>query len=97
MARKMFSVSGSFLIPGTREKAKFSGKVFAESRHHGSKDLATLLQEEFGWAGDDHSDRAKRAPRGVKFSPDFALMHLQWSEMISAPKVVAPIEPTVSV
>lgn len=98
MAVKLFMVTGTFIIPGTREKAKFSGKVIAESRHHGSKQMANHLQEEFGWAGDDHADRGKRAPRGVKFSPDFALLHLQWSEV---PKAVtptaAPIESTQTI
>lgn len=72
---KIFDVSGRFLIPGTREVAKFSARVIAESRHQGSKDLAQTLHEKFG----------EKLPRGFKFSGDFALYHLQWKE--HAPKV----------
>ena len=80
--RKLFTVSGKFLIPGTREVATISNvRVFAESRHQGSRDLKGYLQSEYG----------KKCPRGYAFSSDFALMNLQWEEQ--APK--AKIEPEV--
>ena len=78
MTRKMFTVSGKFIVPGTRNVVPFSGRVFAESAQVGSKDLAGKLQEEFGWT--PNGGAGKTAPRGYVFSADFALVNLQWKE-----------------
>lgn len=79
--RKMWNVTGKFLIPGTRELATFDGRVFAESRHQGSRDLKDHLQEEYG----------KKCPRGYSFSSDFALMNLQWKEAPPKGKITPEI------
>lgn len=92
LTRKLFTVTGRFVIPGTREIASFSGRVFAESPQKGSKDLAAKLQEDFGWTRE--KSEGKRAPRDYKFSPDFALMHLQWKEAVVNPNVLKAVPRT---
>lgn len=87
MNRKLYTVSGKFIIPGTRTTARFSCRVFAADMRQGSADLVGKLQEEYGWTADDPKGKA---PRGYTFSKDFALMNLQWKEhpiVATAPKV----------
>jgi hypothetical protein len=92
LTRKLFTVSGRFVIPGTRETASFSGRVFAESPQAGSKDLAAKLQEDYGWTRE--KSEGKRAPRDYVFSRDFALMHLQWTEAKVNPNVLKAVPRT---
>lgn len=90
--RKLFQVSGRFVIPGTRETATFSGRVFAESARAGSKDLAAKLQEDYGWTRE--KSETKRAPRDYVFSRDFALMHFRWEEAKVNPNVLNAVPRT---
>ncbi len=69
--KKMFRVHGRFLIPGTRDRVAFEAKVFAESRHQASANLAPVLNRKY----------ASKLPRDFRFSTDFALMHLQWADI----------------
>lgn len=89
LTRKLFQVSGRFVIPGTRETASFSGRVFAESPQKGSQDLAAKLQENYGWTRE--KSEGKRAPRDYVFSRDFALMHFQWKEAVVNPNVLKAV------
>jgi hypothetical protein len=89
LTRKLFQVSGRFVIPGTRETASFSGRVFAESPQAGSKDLAAKLQEDYGWTRE--KSEGKRAPRDYVFSRDFALMHFRWDEAKVNPNVLKAV------
>ena len=83
MAVKMWEVSGSFVVPGTREKGSFGPvKVIAESPQKASADLAPLLQEKF------RKEARGTDNRPYKFSSHFALFHLNWREVKRAePKV----------
>lgn len=92
LTRKLFAVTGRFVIPGTREVASFSGRVFAESPQAGSKDLAAKLQEDYGWTREKTD--GKRAPRDYVFSRDFALMHLQWKEVQVNPNALKAVPRT---
>lgn len=77
VVHQMFTVSGEFLIPGTREKASFGPQlVIDENRTKCSVALAPMLNEKFA----KELTQANRAAVGNphRFSPHFAMMHLRW-------------------
>lgn len=79
--KHIYDISGTFLIPGTREKADFpKTRVVADSRQLASKDLAPMLNEKY----------SKELPHKHSFSRDFALCHLKWEEVQPKQKAPAP-------
>ena len=89
MAKRIFDISGTFLIPGTREKADFpKTRVVAETRQQASRDLAPVLNDKY----------SKELPHKHEFSRDFALCHLKWEEVQpkQAPPPVLPSATEVS-
>lgn len=79
---KVWDVKGSFIIPGTRDKASFSCRVGNVSRQEASKDLGGILNEKF----------AKKLRGDHKFNRDFAMVHLQWQEFNQRPVLQASTE-----
>lgn len=75
MAYGLWEVSGSFIIPGTREKGTFGPiRVGDVTRQKASEHLAPMLNHQF-----------RRQLRGDhKFSPHFALMNLKWAPVVPA-------------
>lgn len=66
-SNRMFTVSGSCIIPGTRTLVSVPPiKVSAATKEEASKSVAPFLNEKF----------AKDLPHGHTFSAGFALYHL---------------------
>ena len=87
MAKRIFDISGTFLIPGTREKADFpKTRVVAETRQQASRDLAPMLNEKY----------STEWPHTQSFSRDFALCHLKWEEVQPKQKAPAPVLPSAT-
>jgi hypothetical protein len=76
MAYNLYEVSGSFVIPGSRERGTFGPvRVSAPSKQAASASVTGMLQDKFG-------REAKTADRReYKFSPGFALMNLNFKEV----------------
>ena len=90
MALRMWIVGGSIVVPGSRDKAQFGPvRVFAATRQMASRDLAPLLQDRFG----KEATTADR--RQYVFSPNYALMNLNWTEQVKTPEAVVAPELTV--
>lgn len=86
MAFRLWEVSGTIIIPGTRKNGSFGPvRIGDKDRQTASKHLAKMLNEKF-----------RRDLKGDhKFSDGFALMNLRWDDMnkkssapTSAPAVV---------
>lgn len=76
MAHGLWDVSGTFVIPGTRDKGQFGPlRVSAPTKQAASKDVARFLQEKFG------REARTLDRRGYTFSAHFALMNLSWREV----------------
>lgn len=76
MSYGIWTVSGSFILQGTRDKLSFGPVRIADaSKQAASKHLAKMLNEQF------HKELSRLNKHGgppIRFSNDFALMHLQW-------------------
>jgi hypothetical protein len=81
-ALTMWVVSGSFLLPGSRDKASFGPhRIISESITKASADLAPILQAQF------HKELSKvnrqGGPHPFHFSKSFAQMQLKWEVYVS--------------
>lgn len=85
MAYGLWDVSGKVIIPGTRKSASFGPiRIGDKDRQTASKHLAKVLNEKF-----------RKELRGDhRFSDHFALMNLQWNNVVVKP--AAPIQEPAS-
>lgn len=86
-----WEVSGSFLIPGTREKGSFGPvKVIGASKQEASREtLAPMLNRQFA---KELSNRSTPSHLAYKFSGDWALMNLRWIDKMG--KRAQPVSET---
>lgn len=79
----IWEVSGTFVIPNTREKVTFGPvKVIGKSKQACSADLAEQLNQTF-------SKELRMVPSVAfskpSFSKHFGLMHLTWRQLVAQP------------
>ena len=80
-----WEVSGTFLIPGTRERGSFGPvKVIAASKQQASADLVPLLNEKFS---KEMSNRSVPSHLAIRFTANWAMMNLRWVDKM---RVKAP-------
>lgn len=85
--KRIYDISGTFLIPGTREKSDLpKTRVVAESRQQASRDIAPMLNDKY----------SKELPYKHSFSKDFALCHLRWEEVQPQQQAPAPVLPSAT-